>query len=58
MKTIIYGILALIIAGCVVVLLGEANDNVLQLIVWKAAALAIMVVCGKAWQLVKGYELD
>ena len=58
MKAIIYGILALIIAGCVVVLLGEANDNVLQLIVWKAAALAIMVVCGRAWQLVRDYDLN
>ena len=58
MKAIIYGILALIIAGCVVVLLGEADDNITALIVWKAAALLVMVLCGKTWQLVRDYDLN
>lgn len=57
MKTFAYIALAIVLAGCFVVLLGE-SDDIVWLLVSKSAALAVAAVCCHAWKGVRDFELD
>lgn len=57
MKTFAYSVLALIMAGCALVLLAE-GDNITALVVYKACALAVLALCCRVWKGVKDYNLD
>lgn len=57
MKTFAYIALAVVLAGCFVVLLGE-SDDIVWLLVSKSAALAVAAVCCHAWKGVRDFELD